>query len=67
MAELAYSFLKGNAVCKKGAQLCAAPRKSSLQDTVSNAKISPFRHRTCNRLPVRPTPGQEKIRKIAAC
>ena len=28
MAELAYSFLKGNAVCKKGAQLCAPPRKT---------------------------------------
>jgi hypothetical protein len=29
MAELAYSFLKGNAVCKKGAQLCAVPIPSS--------------------------------------
>jgi len=29
MAELAYSFLKGNAVYKKGAQLCAPLSKSS--------------------------------------
>jgi hypothetical protein len=27
MAELAYSFLKGNAVYKKGTQVCATPLK----------------------------------------